>query len=97
MRINFAPIGAKMIEFGWTRKYTCARAEISRDSLRKIEKNKEVYDTTMIQKLCITLGIKPIEVVQNVALTSTQGAENLGDGKRPAAHFNGADQEDSSR
>lgn len=97
MRINFAPIAAKMIEFGWTREYTCAKAGVSTDSLYKIEHNQDIYSMKTVRKLCITLGIKPIEVVQNVALTPAQGQTDLGDGKRPAAHLHGADQEDSSR
>jgi len=62
MKIDPTPIFAKLVELDMTREEACARAKISRDTLRKIEKGRLV-NLKSVKRLCLSLGIKPQEVL----------------------------------
>ena len=75
----------------------CARAHVAPETLKKIREGKLV-SLKSLKRLCLSLGVNPKElIIHDVALTPTQGAEDLGDGKRPAAHLNGAKPQDIGR
>jgi DNA-binding Xre family transcriptional regulator len=79
MRINPKPIFLAMLENDETRESICGKAKISRDTLRKIE-NGQLVQLQSIKKLCLSLGIKPKDVIFNAATpTQTQRPEVLGD------------------
>ena len=79
MKVNPIPIFLKIIELDMTREEAAARAKISVNTLRKIE-NGQLVRLKSLKRLCLSLGIKIYEVLENAATSAqTQGSEDLGD------------------
>src|SRR6185503_9873261 len=79
MRIDPTEILLAMLDLEMTREETCARARISRDTLRKIEAGRLV-SLKSLKRLCLCLGIKSREVLVNAATPAqAQRPEDLGD------------------
>jgi hypothetical protein len=92
MRINPVPLVLAIMEHDQTYGEACARARVAPETLKKIREGKLV-SLKSIKKLCLSQGVNPREVIiHDVALTPTQGAQDLGNGQRPAAKDNGAQQ-----
>jgi DNA-binding Xre family transcriptional regulator len=100
MRINPVPIVLRIMgqddkDDPMTYGEVCGRAHIAPETLKKIREGKLV-SLKSLKRLCLCLGVNPREVIiHDVAFTQTQGAENMGDGKRAPAYFNGADKSDT--
>ncbi len=97
MRLNPVPLMLAIMATDQTYGEVCARAQVSPETFKKVRDGKLV-SLKSLKRLCLCLGVNPREVIiYDVAPTPTQGAEDLGDGKRPPAHLNGADKENTSR
>jgi len=97
MRINPVPLMLAIMEHDQTYGEVCARARVGPETFKKVREGKLV-SLKSIKRLCLCLGVNPREVIINdVAFTPAQGAQDLGNGKRSPAYLNGAKQEDFSR